>query len=277
MKLLTVVPICKEDAARAELLLDIIYQIEGRKSSGYGLLVFEPNVHAEMRDKLIIAAQLAFESVDVHQIQKLVVASPDKGAAVYAMFSETARFVSQGYRCPWLWVEPDCMPLKPGWRDALAEAYDAQPRRYLSRWLKFGEQTGIGRVGVYPVNINVDLEIANVAQVPFAYSVVNKSTKSELFQEAVITSIEQAGKIRPDAVLLHSDKQGLLADWVRQSIAQPVLPEHIQAIVETTAKNHDALVLELEANGDEFGAAYVASKPKRGRPAKIKSEEPVAV
>jgi len=247
MKLITVIPCCKEDAARAETLLDLIYQVDGRIKKGYCLLVFAPEVHKEMRDKLQIAASLAFETVNIHNVQKLVVIGPTKHAGIWAMFREVAQHMASGYRWPWLWCEPDCIPLKANWRETLANAYDQQPRRYLSRWLKSGDVTFIHHVGVYPVNILNDIEMAITSQIPFEASIIGQSTKTDLIQHLPIRAETDASKVRSDAVLLHGDKEGLLADIVR--------------VVK------DSLTTEASLNGHT-----PIPKRKPGRPRKIKPE-----
>jgi hypothetical protein len=251
MKLLVVIPCCREDVARAEKTLDLIYQLEGRTAKGSCLLVFAPEVHAESKDKLRIAAELAFKSVDILDLKQLITVGKDKGAAVYAMFHAIAQHIPTAYRWPWLWLEPDCLPLKPGWREKLAEGYDNQCHRYLSRWLAAGEQRFIARVGVYPVNILGDIEIANVSQVPFPTSVLDKSTKCDLFQEMTVTSVDMVNKIRPDAVLLHSDKEGVLMDWVRSSLQ---------------TNGHHSPVVEVE----EATVIPLTPPKPRGRPPKVK-------
>lgn len=221
MKIVTVIPICKDDAARAELLLDLIYQLDNRTAKGCCLLAFASEVHQEMRDKLRMAASLAFESVDVFDVPQLAPTGTGKVDFIYAMFKAVATFVGQTYRWPWLWLEPDCVPLRNGWQEKLADAYEAQPKRYLSRWLKGGEITFIHRVGIYPVGILQDMNMAVATQVPFEAYIVNKTTKSDLFQQLPVTLETDYEKIRPDAVILHHDKVGLLADWVRKSIPNP--------------------------------------------------------
>ena len=269
--ILIVLPVCKEDAQRAELLLDLVYQLEGRKAKGFCVLAFAPDVHPEMRDKLFISAQLAFESVDLHHIQKLTAAGSEKRDSISAMFSECARFIANSYRAPWLWLEPDCMPLKAGWRDELSAAYENQPRRYLSRWLKSGEIRFIARVGVYPVNIIDDMEIANVSNIPFPASVVSKSTVCDLFQEQVVTTADDVNKVRSNAVLLHGDKAGVLADWVRSKML-PVIAGKPDGDWVSFGNEHIGGHAAPEATTcvDENADTYFQQPKRRGR--KPKSE-----
>lgn len=230
--LLTVIPICREDAGRAELLIDLAYQLESRTTKGSCLLCFAPEVHQEQRDKLKIAAELAFKSVDIFPIKQLVTAGPEKGAAIAAMFYVIAQHIQTTYKSPWLWLEPDCMPMKAGWRESLEQAYEASPKKYLCRKMQAGTEFFVARVGIYSPDCIVDIMAANAAQVFFHGSIANKVAVSPLFQETSIVSESDISKVRQDAVLVHSDKQGVLADYVRENNNGQVSMEQIAKEVE---------------------------------------------
>ncbi len=277
MKILCVIPVSREDAARAELLLDLIYQLEGRVSKESCLLVFAPEVHQEMKDKLTLAAKLAFSSVDTFSLQTLMVAKNEKPSIVWAMFFNTAQHVSENYRWPWLWLEPDCMPVQPGWREKLWQAYDNQPKRYLSRRMKAGEATFCHRVGVYPASIMRDIQISQTAEVPFETSIVEHSTSCDLFQQVAIADKNEVARIRQDAVLIHHDKLGVLADWVRELAVKSIPnPEWVNAPYEIDMTPPDLINVgppPINANGARLiQIENPAAEPKRrGRPPKQQS------
>jgi hypothetical protein len=260
VKILICIPCHREDVQRAELLLDLIYQLDRRETKGSCLLIFAPEVHEESKTKLKVAAELAFESVDVHEVKQLITVGKEKGAAVHAMFMQAANFIAPTYRFPWLWLEPDCMPLVPNWREKLADTYDRQPKRYLGRRLQADGNIFMSRIGIYPVNVLNDVELANLSQVAYHASIVSKATNSPLFQEAQIQAAAEVNKIRPDAVLLHSDKSGVLADWVRGKAApQPDvnIPFH--------PNGYDQLAATEVINSE----STIVNPPKRrGRPPK---------
>lgn len=47
------------------------------------------------------------------------------------MFAAASRQIAESYRMPWLWFEPDAVPLCRQWLDAIAVAYQNSPRRFL--------------------------------------------------------------------------------------------------------------------------------------------------
>lgn len=300
-QILITIPVSRDDTQRAELLLDLVYQIDNRTTKGSCLLVFAPEVHQEQKDKLKIAAELAFTNVDLHDIRQLVVPDGSKPAAISSMFYLIAQHITSVYRTPWLWLEPDSMPLKANWRESLADAYYGQARQYLCRKMQAGQGGPVfaARTGIYPPNCIQDIMASNAARVPFHESIADRAAFTALFQETEIKNVSEIHKVRADALVLHSDKQGVLADWVRQANAKPqqhpfetmaqfsvehalrpvcevpdlntilnpptngvkdLVPEAAQAIVEHEASSPPNLKIPI-----------VAPK-KRGRPAKTKPE-----
>ncbi len=260
MKLLTVVPCCKNDSARAEQLLDMHFSLSNRQPNGHCLLVCAPDVHPEMRAKLKISASLAFETVELFdQIQIITLTKHEQ---CIEMLRQTARYIAHNYTWPWLWLEPDCLPLSSGWLDKLAETYHNQPRRYLGLRMTAasGGITFLSRTAIYPSNAIDDLEDAIAKSIIFDQAIVAKSLHCRLFQWLAVNSIEDAAKVRPDALLLHHDKRGVLLDWVMDKAVNGMTVYH-----------------KPEAEPDigdftHFGTAPSEAPKRRGRPPTIKAE-----
>jgi hypothetical protein len=212
MKLLTVIPCCKNDAARAEQLIDMIFQLEDRQAKGHCLLVCSPDVHPEMRAKLKISASLAFESVEL--FDQIEIITLTKHEQCIEMLRQTAKHIFNNYTWPWLWLEPDCLPLVPGWLDKLASTYENQPRRYMGLKMQSSGITFLSRLAIYPYNALVDIEQAVAVGTPLDQITVNKSLNCRMFQWLAVNELSDSEKVRPDAVLLHHDKRGVLLDWV---------------------------------------------------------------
>lgn len=51
---------------------------------------------------------------------------------------------------PWLWLEPDCVPLVPGWDDTIESAYRAGGKPFLGARMKFQEGEYLNGAAVYP-------------------------------------------------------------------------------------------------------------------------------
>lgn len=196
--ILTVIPITKDNAKQAERLLDLIYWQAGKEQIGNCLLAFAGDVHPEDQKRLKLSAELAFD-VDT------------EFCAGYRGASDT---VYTRYKCPWLYLEPDCVPLVPGWLDTLSIEYAKQPKRYMGPFLaKPGEAAFLSRVSIYPPDAARD---AVASLVPMA-------TKTRLIQELRFTGDE--AKIRPDAILLHGDPSGALVEKLMLASSIPAPKE----------------------------------------------------
>jgi len=254
MKLLVVIPTHKGDAARAEQLIDTIYNLEGRVAKGHCLLVCAPDVHSEMVAKLRLSASLAFETVEV--FDQVQVITMTKHEQTMEMLLGTARHIAENYTWPFLWLEPDCLPLVPGWLDKLAAAYENQPRRYLGlRLMSSGGITYLSRTSIYPPDALKDLEYASAMGTPFDQVVVKKSINCRLFQFLSVQEEADREKIRPDALLLHHDKRGLLLDWVVNK--RVINPEWEKATHEIDCFTEPTKI-------------HLGPPPRRGRPPKVK-------
>ncbi len=51
------------------------------------------------------------------------------------MFEKVAQTIQECIKLPWLWCEPDCVPLRESWLDALAALYYVQPKRFMGAWV----------------------------------------------------------------------------------------------------------------------------------------------
>lgn len=213
--ILIVIPCHAGDCLRAEKLLDQIIALNRKKQSGHGLLVFAPDVPQENRDKLRITAEVAFKSVGTFGVlmPKDITEKRDITAHMVAL---TARHISKNFKSPWLWLEPDCLPLKSEWLISITLGYESQPLRYLAGHVKYGDAVAMSKIAVYPNDAISDMEASASMNIPFDFYAVNMSMKSRLFQTVNITSEADSALLRPDAVLAHSDKAGVLIEKITQ-------------------------------------------------------------
>jgi hypothetical protein len=231
MNLLIVIPFTAHDAPLAERLCDWIFEQAGRKPRGHCLLVSAADVHQEMAVKVQIAAEVAFETAEM-------IVAPEPGSVVLSeianqLFKFAGDYIIRHYRSPWLLLDPAAVPLRQSWREQLAQAYESQPKRYLGGHLQFEPAVKdqpaklcLARCSVYPANAIGDLAAHCTGSAPFqiagAQTTLSRSTKSRLVQEWVYDG--DPTKLRPDAVVLNSDKSGRLIEHLRSQLAvEPVV------------------------------------------------------
>lgn len=182
---------------------------------------------------------------------------PDKGYAPNHMFMMAAQQIMFSYKLPWLWLEPDCVPLKSGWLSRLSEEYSGSPKRLLGNLIS-STQPGLpsvhlSGVSIYPPDVFPlydafqSLKSANVAwDMEAASAAVPRAKNSQFLQsfwgtrELPPTFVKEKlpgqpenalplSFIKPDAVLFHRVKNSSLIDLLResiinQSVATPMIP-----------------------------------------------------
>lgn len=223
INILTVIPFCKGDGALAEKLIDWMFSLNSRKKLGHCLLVPSTDCHAELITKVQISAEVAFESAMFHNDPSPTDGS--KSQRINNKFMAASEHIAKHFKWPFLWLEPDCVPLKPSWLDELADAYAAQPKRYMGPILKYTnpDRICLSRVAIYPSDAVTDLGSHCKSNMPFNIAagdgLVSMAGKSTLFQQLDYRDEADKAKIRPNAVLLHHDKKGQLASFLRRKEA----------------------------------------------------------
>jgi hypothetical protein len=73
------------------------------------------------------------------------------------MFYFAARQIEETYKFPWLWFEPDAVPLKPTWLTEIADMYEKCPKRFMGSHIPSKGEPDLPPIhmsgcAVYPVN-----------------------------------------------------------------------------------------------------------------------------
>lgn len=225
-KLLIILAVSANDGPLAERSLDLIYKLHGKKQAGHILIVANSDLHQELRQRLRITSELAFESVTETVAPTLIKEmASNKVRQMNNLFRHAAITVQTKFKWPWLWLEPDCVPLKPDWISQLADAYETQPRRYLGLVSKNASDKMImARCGVYHPGASHELDKLCQGEAPFAAAcaerIVESATHTPLVAYLPIESEDDIAKIPAKAVICHGDKQGIFAEnWVAPATA----------------------------------------------------------
>lgn len=214
--MIVVVPFDSEDAVRAERLMDCCYWISGKKPVGHCLLVAGSDVHPEYRLKVRIAAEIAFESVDMMELNS--VQGDTKPHKINSVFRQAARYVVDCYQHPFLWLEADNLPLKSNWLKALFREYDKQPRRYLGRFMQAKSGRFLSRTAIYPANAIHELD-AHCQNAPPFERVANILPRCSSTRLIHMNQWNTDSVIPEDAVLINGDRSGLLVEALIESTA----------------------------------------------------------
>ncbi len=240
MKLICVLPYCNSDHASATRLLEWIRELDTKVDHAL-LLAADDAVPMDTKRSIDALGKSVFASSEtiMHKCPQPVNGNYHAPAAM--MFSRTAGHIVTCYKpWPWLWMEPDCVPLKSGWLDALADEYEKSPKRYVGPIAKVKQDgvppTVMFATAIYPHDATVALtnfcDGKKAFDMAFSDYVVPRASHTPLIQHiwgAVddpptfkASKSESDGKnvgtlaaISKEAVLFHRNKDGSLMDLLR--------------------------------------------------------------
>lgn len=212
------------DADMASDLLKWIEQLGPYKSHRI-LLVSNASCTAEDDSKVIASANSAFGKVDfVKQDKRLNLGWPGEANALIGI---AMRYVYMYIKTPWLWLEPDAVPLKPQWLDLLQKEYLAAGKPYMGALQKMF----LAGVAIYPWDAILDFT-QHISSTVAAWDqlggsvIVSKSRITDLIQHDWGSAPDNAptftdlSRINPKAVLFHRCKDGSLIRILREHILE---------------------------------------------------------
>lgn len=244
--LIATIAYCKRDIDLAKNLLKWILTLGG--CPGHSCILVADNViPKEERMAVKELALPSFENVDT-----IPVAIPSTGFAPNHMFMLAAQQIMFSYKLPWLWCEPDCVPLKSGWLSQLSEEYTGSPKRLLGNLIE-STQPGLpavhlSGVSIYPCDVFPmfdafkSISSANVAwDMEAATATVPRAKNSQFIQsfwgqrDLPPTFVREAAAglpanalplsfLRPESVLFHRNKDGTLINLLRENLATQIVP-----------------------------------------------------
>lgn len=251
MNILLTLPYCRKDSG---LLAKCLAWMRELRPQGYRphscLLVADETVPYDDRLALKNSALEMFAAVDAINV-KIPPESQRWPTAPNIMFASAARQIMECYRLPWLWFEPDAVPLVGDWLHTLADAYEACPKRFMGSLVPSDSQPDMPPVhlagcAIYDPGAYVGLQPYTGTQrawdIAAAGYTVPRAMNSPLMQHfwgkldlaptfaLTPTTISPPNtfsldSLIPQAVTFHRCKDGSLIDLLRQKAqSQPVKP-----------------------------------------------------
>lgn len=237
--LTVVIPYHGKDLESARRLLNWIHEI-GTSPRHSCMLVADAGVEKKDRDELKENACRSFRHVGTLPVNVLPV-----GFAPNQMFLAAARQIHSTQKLPWLWLEPDCVPLKATWADNLADTYAEVPQKFMGP-IVHSTQPGLPAThltgcSVYPPDAFAlydtveSLKGQNVAwDIESAHLIVPRACHTDLIQHhwgeagwpptfvmhkqvgtAYAKNVVDMDFINPKAVLFHRVKDDSLINMLR--------------------------------------------------------------
>lgn len=243
--LLVAIPYCSKDSQSAGRLLEWIHELDSEKYPAC-LLAADAAVPQEEKVRIHNLAKSAFVNVDTMIVSAPTVKDNYHVAAAF-MFNSVARQVQEVYKWNFLWLEPDAIPLKPGWLDSLTNAYNNQPKRFMGALIETNQpnvpKIHLAGVAIYPNCAHSDLSkfcdgTKGAFDMQMAEYVVPRGTNTPLLfhrfgqlndpptfkavkEPTDGPNVGTLASIPAEAVLMHRNKDQSLIPLLRQRLAPP--------------------------------------------------------
>lgn len=239
--MLVVFPTCSGDLPQLVELLKWIESLGGCK--GHKALICADAAigwHKALDAKR--EADKSFDSTVIISTARQVTGWP-KGAN--HLFSRAANDIAKFRKEPWLWMEPDAVPLKPGWLDAIDEAYKKCGTPYMGHIYECstaGLPTRLmSGIAVYhpqaftDLNLNPDSlqafdvgaagkTVSSGSHTDLIHHVWGEKGKPPTFRSKAVhgTEVFSLDSIPPNAVIWHRNKDGSLIRLLKgENIGEP--------------------------------------------------------
>jgi len=132
--LLLVIPYHQKDAVLAKQLINWMSELQPMGYLQPCMIACDNTVDRETQAEIFKLAKATFSTVDLLRIPVPL----DRQGWIPGsnfMFEKVAQTIQECIKLPWLWCEPDCVPLRESWLDALSEMYAVQSKRFMGAWV----------------------------------------------------------------------------------------------------------------------------------------------
>lgn len=187
----------KEQARNAESLCDWIFWLNGQKKLDAIILIPANDMHAEYMTKIRLSAEVAFNQVENISADRV------------GLFESAVDYADNNLKSSWLYLEPDCVPVKKDWQHELEIAYRSQPKKILgAHWKTEGGKFTLNRASVYPYDLSRYMN----------RDLIQMSTKVPAGGLIQLGKFEKREDVNPKTVLFCSDKSGELIKVLRKEL-----------------------------------------------------------
>lgn len=222
--LVVVLPFIDREREQVLRLLDWISQLNSGKPLSRTLYLV-PFKGLKI-DDVLAKARAAFSDVQVITDSEGASSDWKKGdkvrdaAGPNSLFRQAAWFFYLHKELgPWLWLEPDCVPLLAGWDEAIETAYRSSGKPFLGARMKFAAGDYLNGAAVYPreavARAPALVTRAMWTQFPELEIAFDVAGGAEVLRQATLTDLIQleyrnGAEPQGGAVLFHGDRDGEL-------------------------------------------------------------------
>lgn len=190
------------------------------------LMVASPMAYEMKMARLLANSAIhAFGNTNVYL--RILDSDDDRGWPFGAnlMFRESAKHLEEFFDDDFLWLEPDAVPMRPKWFSDIKRTYAAGRRPFMGELVTaYGTRPHMSGVGVYsrkwrslaPALIEAtDDAFDNWAGPQIVPQMYDSGLIQHIFYNPVMIG---ASMVRPNTMLFHQDKRGLLIKYLDKSL-----------------------------------------------------------
>lgn len=243
-KLIVALPYHSGDHSSAKRLLQWISELETKVDHAL-LLVADDAVPMDVKREMNALGKTIFSHCETIMPKCPSPVNGNYHPSAAVMFERTAGHIDSCYKWNWLWMEPDCVPLRAGWLNDLSVAYDECPKRFMGSIAKVDQRdvppTVMFATAVYPNCAHSELKqfcdgksafdmafsghvVPRAHNTPLIFHRFGSPTDVPTFKEVKMPTdgpnVGTLDIIPNEAVLFHRCKDGSLIDLLRKSLQE---------------------------------------------------------
>lgn len=218
------IPFCLKDVGLAKTLLQWVNEL-GRCENDC-LLVADCKVQKPACSEIVALAESAFRSVTLISTPYSL-PNEQWPYGPNWMFKTALKYIGEKLKTAFLWMEPDCTPLKRGWAETLESAYQKCGHPFMGAMVHSSGQAGrpgdhLTGCAIYPSNayellwvrLNERPEAFDMSTAPISVPLAFNSPL--FFHSWGARASNDPAKISVHAVIHHQCKDGSLIQSLRQ-------------------------------------------------------------
>ncbi len=247
MKLIVALPYCNSDHTSVTRLLEWMRELDTHIDHAL-LLVADDAVPMDTKRAIDALGKSIFSSSETIMPKCPQSVNGNYHAPAAAMFERASSHILSCFKdWPWLWCEPDCVPLKSGWLYSLADAYEESPKRFVGSIARVKQDgvppTVMFATAIYPHNAHEELKqfcdgkkafdmafsdyvVPRAYNIPLIQHVWGTPEQAPTFKRLTAADDgQQVGtlaNVSKNAVLWHRNKDGTLIELLRHSSPEEV-------------------------------------------------------
>ncbi len=218
--MLVVLSICQKDVKQALKLSQWIKELGGVLHHSIVLAASKACIESKTHEPIVAELKQAFRQVDVYPCSDIPDPAWPRGAN-HAFIRVCKDVIQNDPGKPFFWLEPDAIPLKSTWMNDIEAEYLRAGKPFMGSFVRYeNTKDHMSGVGIYrQIDSHAPSYVLSheyAFDIVISDSVLPKAHFTELIQHEWKTDPSKIlEQIKPEAVIYHQDKTGVIIDHLR--------------------------------------------------------------